>query len=120
MPDDFAKTVASLDISLDDEALSRLRSYRDRIAKAARQFNLTSVREPSEIDRRHLLESLAFGRLLEERRLLEACTRVIDIGSGAGLPGIPLKIAWPNLKVTLLEPTGKKCRFLEDVVRELQ
>jgi 16S rRNA (guanine527-N7)-methyltransferase len=57
--------------------------------------------------------------LLKRHDLLEARTRVIDIGTGAGLPGIPLKIAWPDIELVLLESVGKKCRFLEEAVRSL-
>ena len=91
------------------------------LAASAAEFNLVSasVRDPEAIERRHIAESLAFGALLEARGLLTDGARVLDVGSGAGLPGLPLKIAWPSLQVTLLEATGKKCRFLERVASEL-
>lgn len=87
--------------------------------RSAREFNLTAVRDPGLVESRHFLEAIAFGALLEQRGLLTEGTRLLDIGSGAGLPGLPLKIAWPGLRVTLLEATAKKCRFLEMMVAEL-
>jgi 16S rRNA (guanine527-N7)-methyltransferase len=117
---DFAGTASALGIELDDEALRLLLRYRDLIAEQTRHLNLTAVREPAAIERRHLLESLAFGMQLDGIGLLGAGQRVIDIGSGAGLPGVPLKIAYPELDVTLLESAGKKCRFLELVRDELR
>jgi len=108
-----------LGLALPDPALDRLRQYRDALAAAP--FNLTSLRDrgPREVERRHLAESLAFGRLLARHGLLAPGVRLLDLGAGAGLPGIPLKIAWPEVELTLLESTGKKCRFLEDVSRRL-
>ncbi|HWO73485.1 MAG TPA: 16S rRNA (guanine(527)-N(7))-methyltransferase RsmG [Dehalococcoidia bacterium] len=104
---------------LSELALRRLQQYRDALAGAP--FNLTSLRdrEPQALERRHLAESLAFGQLLARRGLLTPGVRLLDLGAGAGLPGIPLKIAWPDIDLTLLESVGKKCRFLEDVVRRL-
>ncbi|HLF76065.1 MAG TPA: 16S rRNA (guanine(527)-N(7))-methyltransferase RsmG [Dehalococcoidia bacterium] len=119
MPSHFAETARRLGVELDDEALRRFRLYRDRIVRSAAEFSLTTVRDPDGIEIRHFLEAIAFGVLLGQRGLLSNGARVLDIGSGAGLPGLPLKIAWPHLNVTLLEATGKKCRFLEQVVLEL-
>jgi 16S rRNA (guanine527-N7)-methyltransferase len=117
--DHFLSTARRLGVDLDDEALLRFRRYRDHLARSAVEFNLTSVREPAAIETRHFLEAIAFGALLEQRGLLRDGTRVLDIGSGAGFPGLPLKIAWPGLDVTLLEATGKKCRFLAQMTKEL-
>jgi 16S rRNA (guanine527-N7)-methyltransferase len=119
VPPYLADAARSLGLDLDATALDRLVRYRDLIAQAAREFNLTAVRDPAAIERRHLGESLAFGAVLAQRGLLPAGARVIDIGSGAGLPGIPLKIAWPSIRLSLLEAAAKKCRFLERAAREL-
>jgi len=119
VPADFAQTVRALGLVLDAEAVERFGRYRDLIAQAARRFSLTSVRDPAAIERRHLVESLAFGLLLRGRGLLPDGARVIDIGAGAGLPGLPLKLAWPSLRLSLVESNAKKCAFLRDVVREL-
>jgi 16S rRNA (guanine527-N7)-methyltransferase len=118
-------STAALGLDLSEDQLGQLARFRDLLAVSANEFNLTSLRDPESIERRHIVESLAFGVLLQERGLLsathgadggsrsEAGLRVVDIGTGAGLPGIPLKIAWPDLELTLLESIGKKCRFLE-------
>ena len=119
MPADLADACRELGLDLDADTVERLRRYRDLLAAAARRFNLTSLRDPAQIERRHIVESLALGRLLADRGLLAAGARVVDIGSGAGLPGLPLKIAWPGLRLSLLESNGKKCRFLREVVGEL-
>lgn len=96
-----------------------LARYGALLAEANRALNLTSLREPAEIERRHIGESLAVVRTLAAAGFLPEGARVIDVGSGGGLPGIPLAIARPDVRVTLLEATGKKAAFLEHAVAEL-
>lgn len=110
---------SELGIALDEIALQRFDEYRDRLVRASRQFNLTTVREPEAIEVRHFLESVALGRLLEEQGLLADGAKVLDIGSGAGFPGLPIEIAYPGLRVTLLESLTKRCVFLQEVVEAL-
>ncbi|HVC31511.1 MAG TPA: 16S rRNA (guanine(527)-N(7))-methyltransferase RsmG [Steroidobacteraceae bacterium] len=93
--------------------------YLDLLLQGNRVVNLTSLREPDAVERRHLLESLAFGALLAGRGLLTAGVRILDLGSGGGLPGIPLKLAWPEVALTLLEATARKARFLEGAIAAL-
>lgn len=75
------------------------------------KFNLTAITDPGEIRLKHFADSLA---LLQIKRL--TTETVIDIGAGAGFPGLPLKLACPGLKLTLVEATGKKCEFLKHLV----
>jgi 16S rRNA (guanine527-N7)-methyltransferase len=117
MPAGFASTARDLGLDLDPETIERFDRYRDRIAAAT--FNLTAVRDPALIERRHFLESLAFGRLLAERGLLDGRPRLLDIGSGAGFPGLPLRLAWPGLRLTLLEANTRRAAFLRDLTGEL-
>ena len=102
-----------------DALHSSLRRYRDLLLAANATLNLTAVREPGAIERRHIAESLAVVRTLEAAGRLPAGTRAIDVGSGGGLPGLPLAIVRPDVRVTLLEATGKKARFLERTARDL-
>lgn len=118
MPD-LDAALRELSIDLDATAIERLDAYVDRLATPG--FNLTSLRDrdPGALIRRHILESLAFGCLLENQGLLGGSVRILDIGAGAGLPGIPLKIGWSAIRLTLLESVGKKCRFMRNVASEL-
>jgi 16S rRNA (guanine527-N7)-methyltransferase len=101
-----------------DDADCRLPHFRDLLAEAP--LNVTSVRDPGEIERRHIDESVAIVRAVEAAGWLAEGARAIDVGSGGGLPGIPLAILRPDVIVTLLEATGKKAAFLEGVVRDLR
>jgi 16S rRNA (guanine527-N7)-methyltransferase len=116
---DLAAAARNLGLALPKGAIQRLQRYRNLIIEASSAFNLTAVRDPDAIDRRHLLESLALTRLLEAQDLLPLEARVVDIGSGAGLPGIPIAIARPDLHVSLLESHEKKCDFMRRVAAEL-
>ena len=88
-----------------------LLAYLSELQKWNSAYNLTAVRQPQEMVRRHLLDSLVLRPYLRGP--------LLDVGSGAGLPGIPLAIADPALPVTVLDSNGKKARFLRHVVRTL-
>jgi len=89
-----------------------LLAYVALLEKWNRTYNLTAVRDPQDMVTRHLLDSLAIAPYLSGQR-------VLDIGSGPGLPGIPLAIARPDLSFTLLDANAKKTRFMTQVVGEL-
>lgn len=99
-----------LGIDLPAEVLDRLAQFLHGLLEANERFNLTGIPDSDEAWRRHVVDSLTVLPGLEE---LLAGARVIDVGSGGGLPGMPIAIARPELSVTLLEATGKKARFLE-------
>ncbi|HEV8574970.1 MAG TPA: 16S rRNA (guanine(527)-N(7))-methyltransferase RsmG [Dehalococcoidia bacterium] len=100
--------------SVEDDAFDL---YYRRLVEARGRANLTSLRDRESIERRLFLESIVLLRTLEEAGVV--WTPVIDIGTGAGIPGIPVKIVRPDLEMTLLEATGKKARFVEETVKEL-
>jgi 16S rRNA (guanine527-N7)-methyltransferase len=105
---------AGLDaMALPGELASPLLAYLDLLARWNRAYNLTAVRDPREMVPRHLLDSLAM------EPFLDGIASLADLGTGPGLPGIPLAIARPALRVTLVEANGKKARFLREAVRTL-
>lgn len=103
-------------ISLADAQIDLLITYLRELKRWNRRANLVGFRTDEALVRHGILESLAFLRAFEVRPGL----RLIDIGSGAGLPGIPLKVASPDLNVTLVEATRKKVSFLRHACRHLQ
>ncbi len=104
--------LTQLGLDLDAVARDRLLDYLALLVKWNRVYNLTAIHEPERMLTHHLLDSLAVLPHLEADRLL-------DVGSGGGLPGIPLAIARPALQVTLLEASHKKSAFLRQAALEL-
>ena len=101
-------------LSLDTALATPLLDYVALLARWNATYNLTAIREPREMIGKHLLDSLAMQPFVRELRTLA------DLGTGPGLPGIPLAIATPALQVTLVESNGKKARFLREAVRQLK
>ncbi len=105
-----------LDLSPDstlEQIKSDLSSYLELLVKWNKRINLTSEKTALEIIQRHIFDSLQYAKALLPN------DRIIDIGSGAGFPGIPLKIIYPNLNTTLVESQRKRCSFLDAVVCKL-
>lgn len=108
----LANGLAGMHLDLASDTRARMLAYLELLAKWNRAYSLTAVRDPLEMVSRHLLDSLATLPFLHGKTLA-------DLGSGAGLPGIPLAIARPELAVTLVESNGKKARFLREAARAL-
>jgi len=104
-----------LGIDLSEYQLDQFEKYYTLLSEWNARFNLTAVTDYEAVQKAHFLDSLTLilaGINLENKR-------VIDVGAGAGFPGLPLKIAFPNIEMTLLEATGKKVRFLSEAISTL-
>jgi 16S rRNA (guanine527-N7)-methyltransferase len=105
--------VAELGLAPSAQAVELLLDYLELLSRWNATYNLTAVRDPLAMVTSHLLDSLAVAHLVRGER-------VADIGSGAGLPGIPLAILSPERQITLIDANGKKTRFLREAVRALR
>jgi 16S rRNA (guanine527-N7)-methyltransferase len=103
----------TLGIPLSASAREKLERYADRLLAWDRKVNLTAITDPAELAEKHLLDSLA---LLPE---MAGAGTLLDVGSGAGLPGVPLAIALPSLEVTCCDTVAKKVAFVKAVAAEL-
>jgi 16S rRNA (guanine527-N7)-methyltransferase len=115
-PEDFAESAESYGISFDPGDLERLGTYLALLLDANSRFNLTAVTDPNEVWTKHVFDSLTLLPYIVAAEARE----VIDVGSGGGLPGVPLAITQPETDFTLLEATGKKADFLVEVVEHLE
>jgi 16S rRNA (guanine527-N7)-methyltransferase len=109
----LAFATAYANCGLDGEAVAMLARLGDLVLEAG--FNVTAVREPEEIERRHFLDSLSLLALAA----VSKAQHIVDIGSGGGFPALPLALALPNCRVTALESQRKKCSFIERTAEEL-
>lgn len=112
LSDLLVRQLKSMDTELSSNQLESLMIYLGLLVKWNKAFNLTAVRDPEEMVSRHLIDSLSVLKYVEG-------PRVIDVGSGPGLPGIPLAICRPDLEITTLDSNGKKTRFQNQVKVEL-
>jgi 16S rRNA (guanine527-N7)-methyltransferase len=115
----LARIAEALGLTLDARQLEQFEEYYRLLIAANERLNLTTVTAYEEVQRRHFGESLAVAAALHRAGLLQAGQAAIDLGAGAGFPGLPIKIAHPNLRLTLLESAAKKTAFLGDVVKRL-
>jgi len=105
---DLEKGAAQLGLTLSAKQFANLRQYMVLLKKWNKAYNLTAVEDEKAMVKRHILDSLALHPFLD-------CDLLIDVGTGAGLPGIPLAIANPDKQVVLIDSNGKKTRFLFQV-----
>ncbi len=117
IPDFMPGDLTRLGLSIDQNTLDILALYLGRLLDANQRVNLTAIKDPNDAWRRLITDSLTLLPGLED---LPQGARVIDIGTGGGLPGMPLAIARPDLAFTLLDATGKKVEFLKACVSALK
>jgi 16S rRNA (guanine527-N7)-methyltransferase len=107
-----------LGISLDNSQIQQFKIYYSELVDWNSRINLTAITDIESVQVKHFLDSLTVLSVIRGK-MPDGC-QIIDIGTGAGFPGIPLKIAIPDIKMVLLEATAKKVLFLEHIIRELE
>ena len=117
VPPSFVEAAAALSLVFDPGDLDRFGAYLAMLEFVNRSINLTGITEPEQMWQKHILDSLTLMPVMAE---LNPGANVVDVGSGAGLPGIPLAIALPQVNFTLVEATAKKARFIEGVIDALK
>ncbi len=114
--DFIADSAAKFGLILDEKAKERLNRYAELLVEWNEKMNLTAITDPKEIGIKHFLDSL----LIFKNSIIPQNAKVIDVGTGAGFPGLVMKIARPDIKLTLLDGLNKRLTFLKAVCEELE
>ena len=112
--EEFIKELKKININITDEILAKLDIYYKLLVEENEKYNLTAITEENLVYLKHFYDSLSIVRIIDLNNQY-----LLDIGTGAGFPGLVLKILFPNLKIDLLDSTNKKCLFLQKVIDRL-
>ena len=113
--EELAKAAAEYGISLNDTQMAQYNRYFELLVEWNEKINLTAITEPKEVAIKHMIDSIT----AYDEKLFKDGTTVIDVGTGAGFPGLPLKIFCPEIKLTLMDSLNKRIKFLQTVIEEL-
>ena len=106
------KDALSFGITLSDQQLSQFYTYYELLIEWNEKMNLTAITDFEEVIKKHFLDSLSIGRILKQ----DSSVSILDIGTGAGFPGIPIKIAFSDTQITLMDSLNKRVNFLNEVI----
>ncbi len=112
----FERKLNELGVELTDNMKRQFDIYYEMLTEWNNVMNLTGITEYEEVNEKHFIDSLSIVKVIDMSKI----DKIIDIGTGAGFPGMPLKIAFPHLKVTLLDSLNKRIKFLDAVIDELK
>lgn len=115
----FDKGLKELEIELSDNQKEQFVRFYEMLVEKNKVMNLTAITEFEEVIVKHFLDSLALVKVVGKEKLASGIN-IIDVGTGAGFPGIPLKIAFPDINITLLDSLNKRINFLKEVSLELK
>ena len=112
----FIEEIKKIGIEVNDEQLAQLEKYYELLVEWNKFMNLTGITEKEEVYLKHFYDSLTIIKIIDLNKIETLC----DIGTGAGFPGLVLKILFPNLKITLIDSLNKRINFLNNVINELE
>ena len=116
MENKFESQLLDLNIELSEKQKQQFQRYYELLTEWNKVMNLTGITEYDEVNEKHFVDSLSIVKAID----IDNIKTVIDIGTGAGFPGLPLKIVYPHLHVVLLDSLNKRVKFLNTVIEELK
>ncbi|QIE77875.1 16S rRNA (guanine(527)-N(7))-methyltransferase RsmG [Weissella confusa] len=116
-PEEFAAALREHNVELNAQQLAQYQQYYERLVAVNEHMNLTAITERDEVYLKHFYDSLTLAWTYPELQTEEL--HMIDVGAGAGFPSLPLKIAFPQLQITIIDALNKRINFLRDLVKEL-
>ena len=110
----FYNTIKSFEINVDEDAFNRLDTFAEMLIETNKSFNLTAIKEPDDVTVKHFADCLSIFKYVD----IPENAKIIDVGTGAGFPGLVLKLYRPDIQMTFLDSTKKRLGFIEGVLNE--